>query len=240
MTRNEHLTYCSVCTNRKFNHDFGFICQLTDKKADFNDYCDNFKLDYEQRTAKNKKYREEIDANIQERKTILGKIIQPKLQLDYLTTTNSAKHRPLVNTTKETVIMESKGKKALLLGAIILYPTLLVYSVYAQNLTLRGNEFFIVAGFLIEIVLIYMYRSNKEIFRLGPQGIIIDKKEFVPWYKINFIYLKRNKHEVGVDLSLVLKIDDAEDKEIRIEEADREVEELASLTYQYIKDWKRN
>jgi len=45
MTREEHLKFCELCTNRKMNMKVGLICSLTDEIADFEDTCDNFTRD---------------------------------------------------------------------------------------------------------------------------------------------------------------------------------------------------
>ncbi len=45
MTREEHLAYCKICLNRKFDPGQGLICALTDRKADFDSQCDDFKTD---------------------------------------------------------------------------------------------------------------------------------------------------------------------------------------------------
>ncbi len=48
MTRKEHLKFCSICHNRKMNFEQGLLCQLTDKKADFEGDCADFKKDNEE------------------------------------------------------------------------------------------------------------------------------------------------------------------------------------------------
>jgi hypothetical protein len=240
VTRKDYLTYCSVCTKRKFTHEFGFICGLTDKKADFKGDCNDFKLDKEQRQIRNKKYRDEIDSNIEKRKTIINRILDSEPQLDYLIGTESTKYQFTVNTTKEMIVMESKQKKTLLLYAIIIFPCIIGYSIYRDGIVTKNIEWFLTAFGLIWLSLIYFYRSNEEIFRLGGQGIIIRKKEFIPWHKINFVYLKTLKQEFGNAQSLILKIDDSDDKEISIEQADKDVGHITALTYQYIKECKRN
>ena len=45
MTREEHLTFCSRCTNRKMDLQQGIICNLTGEKADFTDECPDFNVD---------------------------------------------------------------------------------------------------------------------------------------------------------------------------------------------------
>jgi hypothetical protein len=45
MTRQEHLAFCSVCTNRSFNPKFGIVCGLTKEVANFDPTCADFKED---------------------------------------------------------------------------------------------------------------------------------------------------------------------------------------------------
>ena len=45
MTRDEHLEYCRVCKNQKFDPKIGLICRITDRVADFNEYCSNYEED---------------------------------------------------------------------------------------------------------------------------------------------------------------------------------------------------
>ncbi len=45
MTRKEHLEFCKKCLNRKFDSKQGLICNVTGRIADFEETCENFKLD---------------------------------------------------------------------------------------------------------------------------------------------------------------------------------------------------
>lgn len=45
MTRDQHLEFCSRCSNRKFDADKGIICGLTNDVAAFQSTCDNYRLD---------------------------------------------------------------------------------------------------------------------------------------------------------------------------------------------------
>jgi antitoxin component YwqK of YwqJK toxin-antitoxin module len=45
MTRQEHLEFCKKCLNRKMDVNKGIICNITGDIADFEDSCENFKLD---------------------------------------------------------------------------------------------------------------------------------------------------------------------------------------------------
>lgn len=45
MNRKYHLPFCKICTNRKKSLKEGLICSLTEKIADFEEYCADFKID---------------------------------------------------------------------------------------------------------------------------------------------------------------------------------------------------
>lgn len=45
MTRDEQLTFCKICTNRKMDVQLGLICSLTGEKAAFTNECSDFNLD---------------------------------------------------------------------------------------------------------------------------------------------------------------------------------------------------
>jgi antitoxin component YwqK of YwqJK toxin-antitoxin module len=45
MTRQEQLSFCSKCNNRKFDPNQGIICKITDKPADFINTCELFEKD---------------------------------------------------------------------------------------------------------------------------------------------------------------------------------------------------
>ncbi len=56
MTRPEHLAFCKVCKNQKFEPEQGIICGLTNSIADFDGYCKDFEEDsnlIEERAIKN-------------------------------------------------------------------------------------------------------------------------------------------------------------------------------------------
>ncbi len=47
MTREEHLKFCKLCRNKKFDKMQGMICGLTDKLADFAEECSSYNEDTE-------------------------------------------------------------------------------------------------------------------------------------------------------------------------------------------------
>src|SRR5688500_1248606 len=51
MNRDQHLAFCSRCTNRKFDSDKGIICSLTNDIAAFESSCENYKVDTAMTTA---------------------------------------------------------------------------------------------------------------------------------------------------------------------------------------------
>ena len=40
--RNFHLTFCTICSNRKFDTNSGNLCSITNSKAEFENYCKNY------------------------------------------------------------------------------------------------------------------------------------------------------------------------------------------------------
>jgi hypothetical protein len=55
MTRQDHLAFCSVCTNRSFNPKFGIVCGLTKEVANFDPTCADFKEDVAEMRIANEK-----------------------------------------------------------------------------------------------------------------------------------------------------------------------------------------
>lgn len=47
LSREQHLQFCKVCTNRKMDPEKGLVCGLTDEYADFEDSCESFTQDVE-------------------------------------------------------------------------------------------------------------------------------------------------------------------------------------------------
>ena len=45
MNRKTRLKYCKVCVKQSFDVEKGIICSLTEKQAEFENDCENFKED---------------------------------------------------------------------------------------------------------------------------------------------------------------------------------------------------
>lgn len=52
MTREERLEFCTICLNRKMNPQKGLVCQFTNEYADFEENCNDFKEDTEEKKRK--------------------------------------------------------------------------------------------------------------------------------------------------------------------------------------------
>ncbi|WP_462251102.1 DUF4328 domain-containing protein [Ekhidna sp.] len=63
MTREEHLRFCKVCKNKKFDRDKGIVCSLTNEIADFENECPNFLADAEEIQKEIKKTSEPLKNN---------------------------------------------------------------------------------------------------------------------------------------------------------------------------------
>lgn len=64
--RNYHLSFCSICINRKFNFSKGLVCNITDKIANFDKVCENYSCDEKEKEKLEKKLKTEIEANFPE------------------------------------------------------------------------------------------------------------------------------------------------------------------------------
>ncbi len=51
-TRDQQLTFCSICTNRKFSTQKGLLCGLTNDYANFEESCPDFLLDKSEKKKK--------------------------------------------------------------------------------------------------------------------------------------------------------------------------------------------
>jgi hypothetical protein len=58
MTRQEHLAFCSVCTNRSFDPKQGIVCGLTKEVANFDPTCVDYKEDPSEMRIENEKVAE--------------------------------------------------------------------------------------------------------------------------------------------------------------------------------------
>lgn len=70
MTREEHLKFCTVCKNQKFDMQQGVICSLTDQPADFEESCSSYVEDV---VLKQKVELTEVDHEILRRTASQGK-----------------------------------------------------------------------------------------------------------------------------------------------------------------------
>lgn len=55
MTREQHLAFCSICTNRGFNPKIGIVCGLTSEVATFENSCPDFQKDEKEAHMENLK-----------------------------------------------------------------------------------------------------------------------------------------------------------------------------------------
>jgi hypothetical protein len=233
MTKLDQLSFCSVCINRQSSSKDGTICGLTSKPADFNDSCSNFRLDYLEKRNLIDKIKKEIDNTIQLDKKLL---VYPSLR--HLV--NSKNSEPHLNNSKpnELIISEVRKRKIhfLIIGIILII--LLAKEIY-KNQLLNENSGLIFGSLiiLVSIYCIYLYLKNGEILRVSKLGIIIKRKEFVPWNRIDYIH-----GQILPELYLVLKMHwgFGDDKKIEITHANMDIDDICRQLYTYIKTYKQN
>lgn len=237
MTRLDHLCFCKVCRNRQTN-DFDIICGLTNKIADFQEKCDNFDLDSTEKAKVLEHYKSEIKENIEKLKSLLRKFTYTGPVLSFLTDKVSGpfiEPRDLNGIT----VNESKSKKIFYLILPFLLWGASANAFYKNGFNISGAGWIaLYSGILIglPIYFLYLFFRNKELFRMGKQGIIIEKKRFVPWFQINFIHFER----IPERNNLVLRLTDGDDIKVEITEADMSTEEIGKRVYGHLKKYKLN
>jgi len=237
MTRLDHLCYCKVCKNKQAK-DFNIICGLTGKIADFKETCDNFNLDLTEKKQILEQYKSEIRENIDSLKSLVKKFTYTGPVLSFLTDNFSGKF-PEPKESNEVIVSESKSKKIFYL----ILPFLL-WGAYARDIYKNGFRFdevamiMLVVGLtvVLPIYFFYLFFRNRELFRIGKQGMIVEKKRFIPWFQINYIHFEK----IPKTINLVIRLSDSDDIRVEITEADQSTEEIGRSVYGNMKKYKLN
>jgi len=241
MTRGDQLCYCLVCTRRKFEQTNGFICGLTNKIADFEETCEQFDLDKQEKNKNSEKYRAEIYENIEKRKTFLKRIAYSGPMLFFLT---EAETRKLTNNKfDEIVVNESKSKKAHFLWLPALLLGMFGYSYYKNGLIVNDlwQVLILVVLFVgLPGVLLYYYFRDKELFRMSDKGLIIEKKTFISWFRISYMHFEVVPQKSENTINLVLRMSYGDDYKIEITYAHIPQDQLGLYLYNYLKKFKPN
>jgi len=239
MTRDEHLCYCRVCTRRKFETTNGFVCGLTGRVAAFDETCNKFELDVDERVVLNNSYRSEVTESIDRQKSFLKRLTDDKPRLFFLTDNNSISNE----LPKELIVLESRTKKKHFLWIPILLVGSAVYSIYKNGFSIDGPvQISIFLIFLIGLpgTLLYFYFRNGELFRASGNGLIIKRKTFIPWFKINFIHFEKIQQKSDTTLNLVLRMSSAEDMKIEVTYSNLEPDKLGQILRDFMRKFKRN
>lgn len=72
MDRAQHLEFCRVCTNRKFDTSRGLVCSLTDALADFESECPEYILDIDESVRLKRKQEERSQKLEKEARSVSG------------------------------------------------------------------------------------------------------------------------------------------------------------------------
>lgn len=239
MTREDHLCFCCVCSNRKFTHEFGFICGLTNQKADFEDTCPNFIRDIEERSKRNQELRNDIDESINRQKTWVNKMLDDKPKLNYLV---SEFERISKVKNEEVIVVESKTKKAKVLVSALGLIAVAIYFVISDEVTFQnlGSVVSVLFLFLFGVFLLPQFFSREELVRLNKLGVIINKKQFIPWYQLRFVYFKASKARNEIVNHLVFVREFGDNIEVDLEYSNLEQKQLGSSIFEYLKAYKKN
>jgi hypothetical protein len=223
----------------------GFICGLTNKIADFENICESFRIDSKKKQEDIRKYKNEIDSNIEKFNSLAKRMVNSGPEFSYLVdqvTKSSAP--PLYQLPSEMIIFPLRRKKIMNLLLGILMPFIVAKAYYDGELNSvpSWSVVFLVLMALGGFYLIYLFIENKEILRMSKLGIIVKRKQFIPWNQIDFVHFEtvRSKNTTEIYLILVMGLGFGTNKRIDVTYADKDIKELGTWIYQFIRSWKTN
>lgn len=230
MNRNQHLSYCSVCKNRKYTLKHGFICGLTDKIADFEENCKDFELDRE----KKKEDLEKLIDRIKEK--------YPKENGGFqFLVCKPIKSDKLVVKTENIALKSSKDKKNLLLimGCVLIYFFIqfiyeLIYK--EKNIAIVVIVIILLSLVLAAIYIIKNYSSNKIKLTINNSGITNSKNEYFRWNEILYIHFTQIQFEEFLHIYFYI----GSEISINISFLEMNRHDLGLLIYTYMKKVKNN
>ncbi|WP_299156842.1 hypothetical protein [uncultured Tenacibaculum sp.] len=169
MNRKYHLPFCKICKNRKKSLKEGVICSLTEKIADFEEYCTDFKTDNLELEKIKNHFESVVENNYLTTKvdSFLSKRVFEKPE--------KLRHRRYLSKEKTHGLEFKKDKnydKQLLFmfGVIIL---MLLYGNYKNDYTWDLNSPNIIGVLVFLVISIYFF--YKAFFHKYEALIIIDK-----------------------------------------------------------------
>lgn len=222
----------------------GYICKLTNRAADFKNSCPSFSIDKEEKDKTIKEYINKIEESLKNQTKWTKKKFNYDPILQYLvdSTTNKPLDKHILE--KEKIIFEHRKRKlSFLIPSLIIIAALLkgLYDGQFHDLP-KVSLIFLGLMALGAFYLIYLFILKPEIFRISKLGIIVGKKDFIPWNRIDYIHYRTVQGQNITKYYLVLDMHwgFGEEKPIEITYADMDQEEIRVMVYSYMKTFKSN
>lgn len=169
--RNFHLTFCTICSNRKFDTNSGNLCSITNSKAEFENYC---KYYIEEKEETNK-IKEKLAQNIKSRyeDDIFGHVGLGNYYKN-INLNDISEHE----IDSDIIIQRGRSKFLgmyyLIFGII---PIVFFLTNLYRNVNLEKNDFIIFFSILVLLPLLLVYLGLKQ---------ILDKKSYFTADKYSF------------------------------------------------------
>jgi hypothetical protein len=166
--RNYHLSFCSICINRKFNFDKGFVCNITNEIANFEKDCVNYCCDEKEKEKLEENLKIEIETNFPEQ-------INSNLNLLFGVPfyKDSEQFNSEFKTSKKNIVYSTEYfSQYVVIGIFILAST---FNLFRKNI----DDFSFNASIVFIIVMIsyavYISLKEKKTIEIDTEGIIINK-----------------------------------------------------------------
>ncbi|MDO6853674.1 hypothetical protein IZU89_01840 [Cellulophaga lytica] len=178
MDRNFQISYCSVCSNHKKDFKKGVYCGITDKRAQFDIYCQDYSFDSKKSKEITDNLKKQINSNYSN-KSFLNELLSKEIYED-------------VNEVKpNNKIIKKHYKKNLFINYIVIV-LFVGYAIYYINeywneiIKFNKIETLIILFSIIVVILIELATKKNDSLSITKYGIITNETK-VPWNDILII-----------------------------------------------------
>lgn len=245
MTRDDYISYCSVCVNRHMTDEDEIICNLTHNFADFKNSCSSFKIDSERKKILISKYKIDIEESIQNQSSLIHRLTDNKPILKYLVESKNEKESNNDRLETEIIISESPFEKTHFLIYGLFFIGIIGIAIYEEGLDFNNYKNLSIFSFslLISLFFLFNFLKNGVIFRISKIGITLKNNELITWNRINYIHYKIIETSRGSNENyLILRMHKGfgADRKIELNYANIGLNEIGEITYRYLNTFKVN
>ncbi len=231
MNRNECLTYCKICGNRKFDKKKGIICGLSAEVVLFENYCSDFRINDDSRNLIIK----QLEEKIYNKPNYFPLISDGEYAIKNLKNNK-------INFDNNIEIKESQKKKRpfLTYGILTILLTLLfilnIINNWDQNIVHFALILLPIGG---TIYFFSTYFKNTSLLILDLVGVKIEDRVSFTWIEIlaaHFEQVKDNDNSMFDEMNVVFHLSNNRKEKVNIKYAEGfSKEEIGELIFLYIK-----